>query len=204
MTPRSSTSIRPRRPGAADSHLVVDLARAAPDATGAGHPATNSRVPPPSGIAGALEPAPEGGPNTAIVDLDRPECLRLLASNSIGRVAVSVTGRDTPMLRPVNYVFDESSKSVLIRSDLGSKLHALLSSATATFEIDGIDFNGHVGWSVIVMGVSEEIANPAELRRIDSLGLEPWAPGHKGHWIRIRANTVSGRRISLISEDKPD
>ena len=147
-----------------------------------------------------LVPAPAGGPNAVIVDLDRPECLRLLVSNSIGRVAVSVAGRDTPMLRPVNYVFDESSKSVLIRSDLGSKLHALLNSATATFEIDGIDSGGHVGWSVIVMGVSEEIANPSELRRIDSLGLEPWAPGHKGHWIRIRANTVSGRRISLLSD----
>ena len=180
MTPRSSSSIVRLRPAAADSNLQVDLAL--------------------SGIAGAPEPAQAGGSSTVIVDLDRPECLRLLASNGIGRVAVSVTGGDTPMIRPVNYVFDESSKSVLIRSDFGSKLHALLSSAKAAFEIDGIESAGRVGWSVIVMGVSEEIANPAELRRIDSLGLEPWAPGHKGHWIRIRANTVSGRRISLIAD----
>jgi hypothetical protein len=39
-----------------------------------------------------------------------------------------------------------------------------------------------------------------DLRRIGSLGLEPWAPGHKGHWIRIRANTVSGRRIALVAD----
>ena len=53
-----------------------------------------------------------------------------------------------------------------------------------------------VGWSVIVEGFTEEITNPSELRRIEQLQLEPWAPGHKGHWIRIRASTVSGRRIA--------
>jgi uncharacterized protein len=136
-----------------------------------------------------------------MLDLDRPECLRLLASGGIGRVVVSVAGWDTPIIRPVNYVFDESSKSVLIRSDLGSKLHALLRSTKAAFEIDGTDAAGRQGWSVIITGVSEEITNPAELRRLENLGLEPWAPGHKGHWIRIRSNTVSGRRISLIADE---
>jgi hypothetical protein len=28
-------------------------------------------------------------------------------------------------------------------------------------------------------------------------GLEPGAPGPKGHWIRIRANAVSGRQIVM-------
>jgi hypothetical protein len=52
---------------------------------------------------------------------------------------------------------------------------------------------------VIVRGVAEEITNPTELRRIDGLGLDPWAPGHKDRWIRIRVNTVSGRRIGSVS-----
>jgi uncharacterized protein len=116
---------------------------------------------------------------------------------------VSVTEWDHPVIRPVNYVFDEPSQSVLIRSALDSKLHALLRSARAAFEIDGTDPEGRVGWSVIIVGVSEEITNPAELRRIERLGLEPWAPGHKGHWIRIRANTVSGRRIALVNDKEP-
>jgi uncharacterized protein len=135
-----------------------------------------------------------------MLDLDRPECLRLLAANGVGRVAVSVTGWDIPVIRPVNYIFDESSKSVLIRSGPGSKLHALLRTAKAAFEIDGNDPAGRVRWSVIIRGVSEEITNPAELRRLQDLGLEPWAPGHKGHWIRIRSNAVSGRRISLSAD----
>ena len=89
---------------------------------------------------------------------------------------------------------------MLIRTAPGSKLHAILRSARAAFEIDGIDPASRVGWSVIIDGVSEEITGAAELRRIGGLGLEPWAPGHKGHWIRIRANTVSGRRIASVSE----
>ena len=139
-----------------------------------------------------------------MLELARPECLRLLAATGIGRIAVSVTEWDHPVIRPVNYVFDESSQSVLIRSASGSKLHALLRSAMAAFEIDGIDAAGHVGWSVIIVGVAEEITDAAELRRIEGLGLEPWAPGRKGHWIRIRANTVSGRRIALVTDSMPD
>jgi uncharacterized protein len=153
--------------------------------------------------AGPPQRAPSAGPRTEMLELDRPECLQLLASNRIGRVVVSGTEWDTPVIRPVNYVFDESSKSVLIRSDLGSKLHALLHSAKAAFEIDGTDPAGHVGWSVIIVGVSEEITNPGELRRLESLGLEPWAPGDKGHWIRIRSNTVSGRSIALVADTQP-
>jgi hypothetical protein len=53
---------------------------------------------------------------------------------------------------------------------------------------------------VIVVGIAEEIVNAAEVRRIEGLGLQPWSPGRKGHWIRIRTNTVSGRRIALVAD----
>ena len=54
-----------------------------------------------------------------MLELARPECLRLLAATSIGRVVVSVPAWDHPMIRPVNYLFDESSQSVLLRSAHG-------------------------------------------------------------------------------------
>lgn len=135
---------------------------------------------------------------TEMLELTRSECVRLLAATGVGRIAVSVTEWDHPVIRPVNYVFDEPSQSVLIRSARGSKLHALLRSAKAAFEIDGFDTARRVGWSVIIGGVSEEITDASELRRIEGLELDPWPPGDKDHWIRIRANTVSGRRIVLL------
>ena len=150
-------------------------------------------------LVGAARSAGSPPPVTEMLELDRQECLRLLGATGVGRIAVSVTEWDHPVIRPVNYVFDAPSQSVLIRSRIGSKLHAVLRSAMAAFEIDGTDPAGRVGWSVIVVGASEEITNPSELRRVDSLGLQPWPPGDQSHCIRIRASTVSGRRIALVT-----
>jgi len=133
---------------------------------------------------------------TQLVELDRDQCLRLLAEANLGRLAVNAPGWP-PVIRPVNYVFDESSQSVVFRSAQGSKFSALVQSGEAAFEIDGIEPVGHTGWSVIVVGVAEEITNAAEVQRLEHLGLRPWAPGDKPHWLRIRTTVVSGRRILL-------
>ncbi|MGO9891840.1 MAG: pyridoxamine 5'-phosphate oxidase family protein [Solirubrobacteraceae bacterium] len=58
-----------------------------------------------------------------MIELPRPDCLRRLAATAFGRIVVSVAGWDHPVIRPVNYLFDESSQCVLLRSALGSKLH---------------------------------------------------------------------------------
>jgi uncharacterized protein len=133
-------------------------------------------------------------PTSRLIELDRDECLRLLAATKLGRLAVNVP-EWPPVIRPVNYVFDVSSKSVVFRSARGSKFTALLLSGRAAFEIDGIEPADETGWSVIVLGVAEEITNSADIHRLEHLGLRPWAPGDKPHWIRIRTNVVSGRRI---------
>ncbi|MBV8946035.1 MAG: pyridoxamine 5'-phosphate oxidase family protein [Solirubrobacterales bacterium] len=130
---------------------------------------------------------------TAMHELSREECLRLLAENSVGRLAVS--GKDAPVIRPVNYAFDQASQSVVFRTAPGSKFYTLLRRDTAAFEVDGLDHEARSGWSVIVVGATEEVTNPADLRRLDGLDLDSWAPGDKPHWVRIRAWTVSGRRI---------
>lgn len=134
-------------------------------------------------------------PPDEMLELSRDECLRLLAANSFGRLAVSAAD-GAPVIRPVNYVFDERDQSVVFRTAVGSKFHALLRSASAAFEIDGIDQSSQTGWSVIVRGVTDEVTNARSLRRLHELGLEAWAPGSKAHWVRIRARTVSGRRIA--------
>ena len=47
-----------------------------------------------------------------MLDLDRPECRRLLAGTAVGRIAVSVTEFDNPVIRPVTYLFDTPSQSL--------------------------------------------------------------------------------------------
>jgi uncharacterized protein len=134
--------------------------------------------------------------------LPREECLRLLASHEFGRLAVAA---NSPVIRPVNYLFDEPSQSVVFRTANGSKLHALLVAGEAAFEIDGTDDGSRTGWSVIVTGKAEEITSPSELRRLDASDHEPWAPGRKPRWMRIRAFIVTGRRIVLVAaSSSPD
>jgi uncharacterized protein len=133
-------------------------------------------------------------PTSEMLVLPREECLRLLSSHRFGRLAVAM---DSPVIRPVNYVFDERSQSVAFRTADGSKFHAMLVNGNAAFEIDGIDPGSRTGWSVIIVGMTEEVTSPAELRRLHRLGLETWTPGRKAHWMRIRAWTVTGRRIVL-------
>ena len=131
-----------------------------------------------------------------LLELDRGECLRLLAATSgrVGRIAVEDAG-SPPIVRPVNYVFDERSQSVAFRSALGSTLSRILDSATAVFEIDGGDPTERTGWSVIIVGQPDDVSDRAEIDRLEELELEPWAPGAKTHWVRIRTTAASGRRI---------
>jgi uncharacterized protein len=132
-----------------------------------------------------------------LAELERDECIRLLALTTFGRLAVSPRDWHTPpVIRPVTYVFDRSSQSIIFQSARGSKFTALLLSGQAAFEIDGIEPAAETGWSVIVQGPIEEITNSAEIHRLERLELRPWAPGEKPHWIRIRASVVSGRRIA--------
>jgi nitroimidazol reductase NimA-like FMN-containing flavoprotein (pyridoxamine 5'-phosphate oxidase superfamily) len=133
-------------------------------------------------------------------DLPREECLRLLASHGFGRLAVSM-GERAPVVRPVNYLFDPASQSVVFRTAVASGFNALLRSAEATFEIDGIEEYARTGWSVIMSGVADEVTDPDEISRLNELALDSWAPGYKAHWMSIRASTVSGRRIVLPPED---
>jgi uncharacterized protein len=129
--------------------------------------------------------------------LERTECVELLAATKIGRLAVSPPDwRTPPVIRPVTYVFDRGSQAIVFRTARGSKFTALLLSGQAAFEIDGTDTDAQTGWSVIVHGPVEEVKNESEIHRLGRLGLQPWAPGEKPHWIRLRTTVVSGRRIA--------
>lgn len=136
-----------------------------------------------------------GRPSPRLLALSRPECLTLLAANSFGRVIVTVGPEHRALIRPVNYVFDGPSQSVAFRTAPGTKLHALLRSRSACFEIDAIDVTARSGWSVIVYGVTEATLDASEISRLEGSGLDSLAPGPRSEWIRVRATTVTGMRI---------
>lgn len=121
------------------------------------------------------------------------ECVRLLRSNDIGRIAL-VDGEAHPIIFPVNYFFDEGV--VVCRTAPGAKLD-LSPETYVSFEIDGWDPATGVGWSVLVRGIAHDITRhqgmPAE--RIRSWPVRPVAPGSRPNWIGIWANEITGRKF---------
>lgn len=130
-----------------------------------------------------------------LVALSRSECVALLAANEFGRVAVAAAVGQAPLIRPVNYRFDEASDAVVFRTAEDSKFYFLVRAARASFEIDGPDPPNRGGWSVIVVGRAEEITRSAEIEEADRLGVRTWPDAAVGHWVRIRPQVVSGRRL---------
>ncbi len=127
---------------------------------------------------------------TGLEEIDRDECLRLLASAPIGRLAVVVAGR--PLVFPVNFALD--GESIVLRTDTGTKLRGARNGPVA-FECDGIDRFYHTGWSVLVVGDIEEVHDSFDLARLERLPLGPWSPTPKPIWLRLRTHTIRGRRI---------
>lgn len=145
--------------------------------------ATDPATPSTSGRAGVTEDRPD------VVELDRSECLALVGSLSIGRLALTRRGA-APLVVPVNYVLD--GEVIVFRTDPGTKL-ARLSGARVSFQVDLVDPFHHTGWSVLVCGVAREASSAST----SHLELESWAGGPKRHWIHVEPESVSGRRIRL-------
>jgi nitroimidazol reductase NimA-like FMN-containing flavoprotein (pyridoxamine 5'-phosphate oxidase superfamily) len=124
-------------------------------------------------------------------ELGHDECMRLLATRSVGRVGITISA--LPVIFPVNFAVLDGD--VVFRSSPGSKLTAAAQRAVVAFEVDDVDNMYHSGWSVLIVGPAHEIIDQAELDRARKLPLTPWAPGTKGHYIRIRSEIVSGRRV---------
>lgn len=119
------------------------------------------------------------------------ECWKLIGLEPIGRVALLVEG--LPEIYPVNHLVD--GRTILFRTDPGSKLRSVLTSPRVCFEVDGIDPDEQLGWSVMVKGRALVARSGAAVQRVADLPLSPWAEGEKAHWIRIDPVEVSGRRI---------
>jgi nitroimidazol reductase NimA-like FMN-containing flavoprotein (pyridoxamine 5'-phosphate oxidase superfamily) len=128
---------------------------------------------------------------TGIEVIDRAACLDLLDAHSFGRLAAVSGGQ--PILVPVNYTLYEGA--VVFRTAAGAKLTAAVSGAPVAFEIDHVDAARQTGWSVVVSGWAEEVIGRSAIERLEHLPLRTWAPGERDHWVTIRPDGITGRRV---------
>ncbi len=125
--------------------------------------------------------------------LSRAECLELLATEEIGRLAFVVDGR--PRITPVNYrVVDDT---VVFVSRPGAKLDAAIQQQPVVFEVDSIETWAHAGWSVLVQGVASVLGDDTAIVGPVSRLPHPWAPADQHSLVRVVPDEITGRRVRV-------
>jgi hypothetical protein len=112
------------------------------------------------------------------------ECWELLASASVGRVALSI--RALPAILPVQYYLDGRTLAVCLGH---RELPERALNAVVAFAADAIDPQTRSGWSVQVQGRS---AIPRHLRIDTDCG---WSAA--GQVVQIEPEIISGYRMQL-------
>ena len=126
-------------------------------------------------------------------DLDIDECRLLLGLSAVGRIGFVTDG--LPVVLPVNYrlLSDELGLWIIVRTRAGSSVDG--APEHVAFEIDGIDYDHHQGWSVLVRGVLHHLDhNEIELlnQRFDP---KPWPQQDESSWSAIKPTLITGRRV---------
>ena len=128
-------------------------------------------------------------------ELPDEECLELLRSRSVGRLAFNVDG--FPFVVPVNYRLVEAHGTtpgawIALRTRSGNVIDQ--ASDDVAFEIDNVDTLRQDGWSVLVRGTLHEIdPDAASIReRFDS---QPWITAERDAWLLIEPFAITGRRL---------
>ena len=121
--------------------------------------------------------------------LSEEECRALLASRSLGRIAL--TSGALPIIIPVEYVYADGV--ITFRSERDMSLRAAAEGDVLAFEIDFYDSHERAGWSVLVLGRATVLTTDHEIERV------PWLDGDgvdpaRHHYVRLHAELISGRR----------
>ncbi|MFI7497977.1 pyridoxamine 5'-phosphate oxidase family protein [Streptomyces sp. NPDC049687] len=130
--------------------------------------------------------------NDGFRELDRQECLRLLAEVPVGRIVY--TRWALPAVLPVNFVLDRDG-AVLVRTSASSDLVSAVDGAVVAFEADEVDAAAHSGWSVVVTGAAALVTDPAEHARLLRTGPRSWAPAPQEAFLRVAPDLVTGREL---------
>jgi uncharacterized protein len=128
---------------------------------------------------------------SALEQMSRDECLALMASMPVGRIIY--TRRAMPAVEVVNFALDHGD--IVIRTARDGKLTAAARGAVVAFEADSLDLAQRTGWSVTAIGQAHEVTDPGEVARLETIGLNSWAPGTRDHFIRISPVILTGRHL---------
>lgn len=131
----------------------------------------------------------------ALHSLTRAECLDLLPTVPLGRIAGIADGQ--LFVLPVNFAMLDND--ILIRTNPGTKLDAAIAGADVAFEVDHFVNDGMDGWSVLVRAPAHEITAESELAMAREIPLRTFAaPDQLHRFIRISTSEITGRRFNRM------
>lgn len=118
--------------------------------------------------------------------------MALLSTVSIGRIGTTIDAM--PVVLPVTFTLHQGS--LVFRTMPGTKLDTAVLDAVVAFQADHYgSLHDPAGWSVMVQGMTQQIADPSRLAALQLLPLGSWAP--QGRYVALEPAIVSGRRIVL-------
>src|SRR3954462_2933116 len=101
-----------------------------------------------------------------------------------------------PAVQPVNFRMWQGN--VVIRVAGGPKLAAAARNLVVAFQADELDADLHAGWSITVVGRTQRITDVSELVQLPGTFLQPRVDGQRDHFVLIRTEKVTGRRLRSI------
>jgi nitroimidazol reductase NimA-like FMN-containing flavoprotein (pyridoxamine 5'-phosphate oxidase superfamily) len=133
--------------------------------------------------------------------IDEEECLELLASQSLGRLAVVHNGQ--PLVLPATYFLDE--RTVACRTVLDVMRDAAILGRVA-FEVDSVHPELQEGWTVSVIGVGQHITDALDSRSQHLMSRArqlPWVTDGNESWVEIVSPVFGGLRRRLPPTGRP-
>ncbi|HET6297672.1 MAG TPA: pyridoxamine 5'-phosphate oxidase family protein [Kribbella sp.] len=128
--------------------------------------------------------------------LEEQECLKLLSSMPLGRLVFTQGG--LPAVRLVNFVVDD--RTVIFATADGDKYRAAERGDVVAFEVDDVDPERHLGWTVTAAGHLAIIDPDDAALLLTTLPVRPWAPNRDRHLIRLAIEVLEGRRLLAWGE----
>jgi uncharacterized protein len=132
---------------------------------------------------------------TAARPLPVLECLRLLKSVPVGRVAFSRNAM--PAVEPVRFAVDRGH--IFIAVSLVSALCPVLHQCVVALQVDSLGDASQSGWTVTVVGNAGEVDDPALTARLRGMGLTSWAAAETDRFMHISQGIVTGQRLLATS-----
>jgi nitroimidazol reductase NimA-like FMN-containing flavoprotein (pyridoxamine 5'-phosphate oxidase superfamily) len=129
--------------------------------------------------------------HTGLQILDDEECLKLLSSVPVGRLVFTRGG--LPAVRLVNFLVDD--RSVIFATADGDKFRAAQRGDVVAFEVDEVNPERHLGWTVTAAG-RLSVVDPEQQAAIErTRPVRAWAPNRDQHLIRLTIELLEGRRL---------